>query len=58
MASVEKKRYIAKVGINFDGLKDKPRVEPGQLIPNNVPEATIKDLLADGVIEEAKEAKK
>lgn len=55
MASV--KRYIAKVGINFDGLKDKPRVEAGQQIPITVSDATIKDLLKDGIIEEVKEKK-
>lgn len=50
MASLEKKTYVATVGLNFDGLKDKPRVEAGELIPATVPEAEIKQLLADGAI--------
>ena len=52
MASV--KKHIAKTGINFDGLKGKPRVEAGDPIPESVPEATIQDLLHDGAIEEMK----
>lgn len=53
MAGVTKK-YIAKVGISFDGLKDKPRVEPGQPIPEKLDQKTIDDLLANGDIEEVK----
>ena len=48
------KKYIAKVGIDFEGLKDKPRVEASQPIPADVPEAEIKQLLKDDQIEEAK----
>lgn len=51
------KKYIAKVGINFEGLKPPVRVEAGDPIPVTVPDATIKDLLMDGAIEEAKEKK-
>lgn len=53
MAGVEKK-YTAKVGLNFDGLKDKPRVEVGERIPDNVSDSEIKQLLRDGAIEESK----
>lgn len=49
------KKYIAKVGINFDGLKPPVRVEAGQSIPSNVPEQTIQELLHDGAIEEVVE---
>ena len=50
---MEKKTYITKVGLNFDGLKGKPRIEAGEPIPANVPESEIKQLLSDGHIEEA-----
>ena len=52
--SSKKKQYIAKMGIDFEGLKGKPHCEPGDTIPDGVSEATIKDLLANGDIEEAK----
>lgn len=48
------KQYRAKVGINFDGLKGKPRVEPGELIPEGVKPEVLKDLLDNGDIEEVK----
>lgn len=50
----KKKKYIAKVGLNLDGLKGKPRVEAGEPIPDNVPKEEIEQLLNDGQIEEAK----
>lgn len=54
MSKPEKSRgqYRAKVGISFEGLKGKPRVEAGDLLPANVPQTTIDDLLANGDIEE------
>lgn len=48
-------KYIAKTGINFDGLKGKPRVEVGKPIPEGVPEKEIAQLMASGAIEEVKE---
>lgn len=51
MASV-KKKYIAKSGIDFEGLKPKVRVESGDPIPEKVDQKTIDDLLAGGDIEE------
>lgn len=53
MADEKKKKYIAVVGINFDGLKGKPRAEPGDPIPDGLKPETIKDLLANGDIKEA-----
>ena len=52
--SKEKKGYIATTGIDFEGLKGKPHCEPGDALPDGVTEATIKDLLANGDIQEAK----
>jgi hypothetical protein len=49
-------KYIAKIGLNFDGIKDKPRVEPGEPIPV-VSDKEIKELLAIDAIEEVKEKK-
>jgi hypothetical protein len=49
-----KKRYIAVRGINFEGLKDKPRIEPGQRIPEAVPSEDIQALLSIDAIREAK----
>jgi hypothetical protein len=46
------KKYKAKVGLNFDGLKDKPRVEPGKPIPADVPAQEIAELLKIDAIEE------
>lgn len=51
----EKKKYVAVVGISFDGLKDQPRVEPGEAIPDAVSADEIKALLADGHIKVQKE---
>lgn len=50
----EKKKYIAKVGLDFDGLKDKPRVEPGEPIPAGLKQSEIDELLALDQIEEVK----
>lgn len=47
-----KKQYVAVNGISFDGLKGKPRIEAGDFIPEEVNDATIKDLLASGDIRE------
>lgn len=52
MPKTEKKQYVAVNGINFEGLKDKPRVEAGGLIPEGVDAATIQDLLDGGDIRE------
>lgn len=49
----KKKRYVALNGINFDGLKGKPRVEIGDAIPEGVTLDDIKDLLANGDIKES-----
>lgn len=54
----EKKKYIANRTITFEALKGKPRVEPGEEIPSGVSDATIKDLLSDGTIEEVKKEAK
>ena len=48
-----KKRYIALVGLNFDGLKNKPRVESGKPIPDGLDAKEIAQLLRDGHIKEA-----
>lgn len=47
------KSYVALNGINFDGLKGKPRVEKGDPIPEGVTAEDIKDLLANKDIKEA-----
>ena len=57
MASIEKKKYIARVGINFDLLKGKPRVEAGQAIPDAATDKDIADLLAINAITEAPKSK-
>lgn len=49
----KKKTYVALNGIDFDGLKGKPRVEIGDLIPDGVSSEDIKDLLANGDIKES-----
>lgn len=51
----EKKTYIATVGLDFDGLKGKPRVEPGDPIPGGVKQDVIDDLLANGDIKESEQ---
>lgn len=53
--SEKKKKYVAKVGLDFEGLKDKPRVEPGEPIPEGVKASEIDALLALGQIEEEKQ---
>ena len=52
MAEKKKKEYIAVQGINFDELKGKPRVEPGESIPDGVDPKVIAELLANGAIKE------
>lgn len=47
------KEYVALVGLNFDGLKGKPRVETGEIIPKEVDAKEIAQLLADKHIKEA-----
>lgn len=49
----KKKKYVALNGIDFDGLKGKPRVETGDPIPEGVSPDDIKDLLANGDIKES-----
>jgi hypothetical protein len=46
------KRYVAVVGIDFEGLKDKPRVDAGETIPAGIDPKVIADLLANGDIKE------
>lgn len=53
MAEKKPKKYIALNGINFDGLKGKPRVEIGDPIPEGVSAEDIKDLLANEDIKES-----
>ena len=48
------KGYIAVHGIDFEGLKDKPHVEPGDPVPEGLDAKVIDDLLACRDIEEAK----
>lgn len=38
-------KYIAVRRIQFEGLKGKPAVEPGEYLPSGVDATTIKDLL-------------
>lgn len=57
MAKSEKK-YVANVGINFEGLKPPVRVEAGDPIPSSVPESTIQDLLMDDAIKEVTKEEK
>ena len=49
----KEKEYVAVHGIDFEEVKNKPRVEPGDPIPSDVPAAIIKELLADGHIKES-----
>lgn len=49
----KQKKYIALVGLNFDGMKGKPRVEAGDRIPDGVDAKEIAQLLKDKQIEEA-----
>lgn len=53
----EKKKYVCVTGMDFEGLKGKPRVEAGQPIPDGLTDKQIKEYLAGGLIEEAKEPK-
>lgn len=46
--------YLALVGLDFEGLKPPVRVEAGGPIPKKVSPAEIQQLLADGLIREAK----
>lgn len=43
-------RYIATVGLDFEGLKPPVRVDEGQPVPNRVGDKEIKELLAAGMI--------
>jgi len=54
MPKEDKKKYVAVVGINFDGLKGKPRIEPGDPIPSEVPQKEIDELVASGIVEEVR----
>ena len=52
----EKKRpknYVAKVGLDFEGLKGKPRIEPGERLPEGLNAGEIQELLDLNQIEEA-----
>jgi len=44
--------YQAVVGLTFEGLKPPLRVEPGEVIPQRVPQTEITQLLSDGHIRE------
>lgn len=46
------KKYVALKEISFEGLKGKPVVKVGDLLPDGVPLLTIKDLLDCGDIRE------
>lgn len=48
----DKKKFTAKVGLDFDKLKE--RVEAGDPIPDKVGEEEIRELLRQDWIEEAK----
>ncbi len=48
-----KVKFVAVKGINFDALKSKPRVEPGEPIPEDINTKVIADLLVNGDIKEA-----
>lgn len=55
MAGVsEKKKYVAKVGLDFDGLKGKPRVEAGEKLPEGLKQSEIDELIKMGQAEEMK----
>jgi hypothetical protein len=56
MAGNVKKKYIAKTGMNFSRLKER-RVEAGQLIPDELTDKEIRQLLEQGDIEEVGEKK-
>lgn len=49
------KKYVAVVGISFEGLKPSVRCEPDDAIPEKVDAATIKDLLDNGDIRETED---
>lgn len=48
----DKKKYVAQTGINFEGLKGKPRVEAGQHIPEGLKPEQIEALLDIKAIKE------
>lgn len=55
MAELKKKKYIAVNGLNLNCTDKNPagvRVEPGESVPDTVKVETLKDLLANGDIEE------
>jgi len=51
--AVEKRKpgYYAKVGIDFEGLKGKPRVEAGDPVPEGLKQKELDQLLKDDMIE-------
>lgn len=49
----DKKRFICVTGMDFEGLKGKPRVEAGKPIPDGLTEKQIKEYLEAGLIKEA-----
>lgn len=52
MAKTETKNYVATTGITFEGLKPAVHCKAGDLIPEKVDAATIKDLLENGDVQE------
>jgi len=51
-------KYIAVVGINFEGVKPPIRVEADDPIPERIPESELRELLAQGQVRERTEAEK
>ena len=48
------KQFIAKIGIDFEGLKPEAHVDVGDPIPASVSAEEIDELIAIGAIEEKK----
>lgn len=61
MAGVKKPakpKYIAKVGLNFDALEPKRRVEAGESLPDGISQSDIDTLLSIKAIEVVEPKKK
>lgn len=50
---MSKKQYLATVGMDFEGLKPKVRIEKDEPIPANITAKEIEDLLKAGLIRES-----
>lgn len=55
MATKTLSKYVAVVGLDFEGLKPAVRVEAGDPIPERVPQKEVQDLLAQELIRESTE---